>query len=409
MLVVQRCLENKNGLLFETGASSQYKTESKEGPPLAEEAKPDNSAKNDKDTCMMEAVEPRTTWVMPMGYEAGTSSTPTGTSTGMQTRAGKQKAAKKEEPVVVEKGKPAEKSSKIQFQKRGKVVDPLTTSVKTSKRKKQQAHKPTSADANDEDTESKKEKKVLRTNRKKCKVVGTSTIKSVEKPVNKPTSLDKLLRSIKEYGVLKGLKKLYDNLGENEQRLIEDAVAMKQDREFVEYTLKNLQPEATKEELDDILLKEKSSFRSKKRLTRMLIDETQSVQQETEILLRKSLGLIPTEEEYDEDDEPEKINGENFPEGVKPIDFDPDDIVLDDQPNQEQEGKKDEEEKKDEEPPVDNQTVDTQTPPVKDINEDKQENKTEETEKEKEEEKTEKKEGTKENKTEKIEPIVTPL
>lgn len=27
-----------------------------------------------------------------------------------------------------------------------------------------------------------------------------------------------------EYGVLKGLNKLYDNLGENEQRLIEDAV-----------------------------------------------------------------------------------------------------------------------------------------------------------------------------------------
>lgn len=49
---------------------------------------------------------------------------------------------------------------------------------------------------------------------------------------------------------------------------------MKQDREFVEYTLKNLELKVTKEELEDVLMIAKSSFRSKKRLTRILIGET---------------------------------------------------------------------------------------------------------------------------------------
>lgn len=64
----------------------------------------------------------------------------------------------------------------------------------------------------------------------------------------------------------------------------------------------------------------------------MLISETQSIQQETEILLKESLGLIPTEEEYDKDVEPVKLKGEDFLEGIKPTDFKPDDIVLDNQP-----------------------------------------------------------------------------
>lgn len=183
----------------------------------------------------------------------------------------------------------------------------------------------------------------------------------------------------------------------------------------------------------------------------MLISETQSVQQETKILLKKALGLIPTEEEYVKDVEPVKLKRECFPEGMKPTNFKPDEIVLDDQPvntqtkpmfihdddigdnidntannidvydvdvqmfeqhekNQAQEGQKDEGEKKDEEPPIENQSVDTQPPPKKDNNEEKQEEeKNEEIEKEKEEEKTENKEGTKENKAENTEPIVTPL
>lgn len=63
----------------------------------------------------------------------------------------------------------------------------------------------------------------------------------------------------------------------------------------------------------------------------MLVNETQSVQQETEILLKKSLGLIPMEEEYDKDEEPLNIKGEYFLEGIKPTDFKPNDIVLEDQ------------------------------------------------------------------------------
>lgn len=53
----------------------------------------------------------------------------------------------------------------------------------------------------------------------------------------------------------------------------------------------------------------------------MLIGETQLVQQETKILLKKSLGLIFTKEEYDKDVEPVKLKGEDFLEGIKPTDF----------------------------------------------------------------------------------------
>lgn len=73
------------------------------------------------------------------------SSVPTGTPTSTpigKTRTAKAKATKKK----MEEDKPAEsqrgKPSKIQFQRKKKIVDPLATPIQTRKRKKQQAYKP---------------------------------------------------------------------------------------------------------------------------------------------------------------------------------------------------------------------------------------------------------------------------
>lgn len=92
------------------------------------------------------------------------------------------------------------------------------------------------------------------------------------------------------------LNSLYDKLDARWQ------AAIKKNREFIEFILKNLQTEATKE-IDEILAKDKSSFRSKKRLIRLLIGETQLVHMETEQILKKLLGFIPDEEE----EQPEKL------------------------------------------------------------------------------------------------------
>lgn len=179
------------------------------------------------------------------------------------------------------------------------------------------------------------------------------------KLVTKPTPFEKLLRSIKEYSTVKGLNKLYDNFGEDEQRKIEDAVVfmmnkyskalielqgqipnslynkidarwqatMKQDKEYIEFVLKNLQPKAT-EEIDEILAQAKSSFISKKRFTRMLIRETQLVHEETEQILKKLLDLIPDEEE----EKLERLKEEHLLDDVNIDDFSPDEIVFANQP-----------------------------------------------------------------------------
>lgn len=63
----------------------------------------------------------------------------------------------------------------------------------------------------------------------------------------------------------------------------------------------------------------------------MLIGDTELVQKETEILIKKSLGLIPEEEEKDEEDEddtPNKLKGEDFPKGVKPTYLESDNKYL---------------------------------------------------------------------------------
>lgn len=106
--------------------------------------------------------------------------------------------------------------------------------------------------------------------------------------------------------------------------------AIRQDKEFIDYTLKHLQPESSEEEIEDAQVNAKSFLRSKKRLTRMLICDTESVQKGT-ILIKKSLGLIPEVEEKDEEDEddtPDKLKGEDFPEGVKPTDLESDNKYL---------------------------------------------------------------------------------
>ncbi|XP_059066109.1 uncharacterized protein LOC131074181 [Cryptomeria japonica] len=110
---------------------------------------------------------------------AGASSTPTSTSIGMKTRSVE---VKKEKLTEAKKEKP----SKIQFKRKGKVIEhptPKAPKVKEvyRKRKKGQAKKLT-ADG-EEETESEGEKKALRASGKNSKVVGASTVKSIKKPL----------------------------------------------------------------------------------------------------------------------------------------------------------------------------------------------------------------------------------
>ncbi|XP_059064620.1 uncharacterized protein LOC131856733 [Cryptomeria japonica] len=156
---------------------------------------------------------------------------------------------------------------------------------------------------------------------------------------------------------------------------------------------------ATEEELDEILANAKSYFRSKKRLTRMLIGETQSVHEETKQIFKKVLALILDEEEEVKEDESKKFEAKDLLKGVKITDFEPDEIVLDNKPmntqtepesipddddtgnnddagaldnvnvhdidvemSEQHEQKQGQEEKKDEEPSVVTQTLDTRPP-----------------------------------------------
>lgn len=118
-----------------------------------------------------------------------------------------------------------------------------------------------------------------------------------------------MIRIVKEYGIYKGLNILFTHLFESQRREIEDAVifsmnkfsralielqgkipdslynlidarwqgAISLHKEFIDYTLKHLQPKATKEEIEQIKVNAKALFRSKKRLTRMLVGETSTL------------------------------------------------------------------------------------------------------------------------------------
>lgn len=99
--------------------------------------------------------------------------------------------------------------------------------------------------------------------------------------------------------------------------------AIKQDREIIEFVLVSLQPEASKEELQNILLNSKPFFRSNKRLTRLLVGESQSIQDETEEILKNFSGLIPKEEESD------RLKGDNLPDNVNIDEIIPDKISFD--------------------------------------------------------------------------------
>ncbi|XP_059073796.1 uncharacterized protein LOC131874436 [Cryptomeria japonica] len=285
---------------------------------------------------------------------------PTSTPTN-KTRATKAKAAEKkmeeDKPVESQRGKP----SKIQFWRKQKIVDPPAAPVQTRKRKKQQAHKPT----NDEEaTESYKDKRALRESVKKPKTTGKG--KSPKKPFTLEDSFNRMVQIIKDYGIYKGLNTLFIHLSESQQRDIEDAIifsmnkfskaliqlqgkipnslynliderwqaAISHDKEFIDYIFKHLQLEASEEEIETIKFNAKALFRSKKRLTRMLIGETESVQKETEILIKKALDLIPDEKKDEQVEEgcSKKFKSEELPKGVKIIDFEPDNKYMQDDP-----------------------------------------------------------------------------
>lgn len=73
----------------------------------------------------------------------------------------------------------------------------------------------------------------------------------------------------------------------------------------------HLQPKTSKEEVQEILSKSKQLFQTKKRLTRILVGESLSVQDETEEFLKKFLGLVQEELEqieiYEEEDIPKAL------------------------------------------------------------------------------------------------------
>lgn len=172
-----------------------------------------------------------------------------------------------------------------------------------------------------------------------------------------------MVKIIKDYGIYKGLNTLFIHLSKSQQREIEDAVifsmnkfsitlielqgqipnslynlidarwqpTISQDKKFVDYIFKKLQLEASEEEIEAIKVNAKASFRSKKRLTRMLIGETESVQKETEMLIKKALGLIPNEEdEQVEEGSSKKFKSEELPKFVKITYFEPNNKYMQD-------------------------------------------------------------------------------
>ncbi|XP_059068448.1 uncharacterized protein LOC131858966 [Cryptomeria japonica] len=111
------------------------------------------------------------------------------------------------------------------------------------------------------------------------------------------------------------------------------ATEKKMEEEITKKTVES-QREESEEEIKQIRVNAKASFRSKKRLTRMLIGETESVQKETKMLIKKALGLILDEEEEKqiEEDSSKKLKVEELPKGVKIIYFELDDKYMYDDP-----------------------------------------------------------------------------
>lgn len=99
---------------------------------------------------------------------------------------------------------------------------------------------------------------------------------------------------------------------------------IKQDKELIEFVLMHLQLETSMEDIQEIISKERPLFLTKKRLTRLIVGESQLVHVETEQILKKFLGLVPEEEE------PERLKGEDLTDTLNVNDIIPDEIVFDD-------------------------------------------------------------------------------
>lgn len=100
--------------------------------------------------------------------------------------------------------------------------------------------------------------------------------------------------------------------------------AMKQDKELIEFVLMHLRMETSREDIQEIISKTRALFLTKKRLTRLVMGESQLVHAETEEILKKFLGLIPKEVE----EEIERLNGEDFPDKLNIDDIIPYEIVF---------------------------------------------------------------------------------
>ncbi|XP_059076307.1 rRNA biogenesis protein rrp36-like [Cryptomeria japonica] len=163
-------------------------------------------------------------------YEAqqgGTSSVPTDTPTG-KTKEAKAVEKKKAEETKV---KPAEsqrgKPSKLQFQRKGKTIEPPIVLAQTGKRKKEKAHKLV---IDIEETNSEEDKKTLRESAKKKKTT--------------------------------------------------QKAAIRQDKEVIDYTLEHLQLEASEEEIKDVQVENKGEEKeADKSSTEQLVNAQSAVTQ----------------------------------------------------------------------------------------------------------------------------------
>lgn len=85
----------------------------------------------------------------------------------------------------------------------------------------------------------------------------------------------------------------------------------------------DLQPETSREDIQEIISKIGSLFHTKKRLTRLLVGESQLVHVETEQILEKFLGLILEVEE-----EPKRLKGEDLCDDFKSYDIISNEIIF---------------------------------------------------------------------------------
>lgn len=153
-------------------------------------------------------------------------------------------------------------------------------------------------------------------------------------------TIDEIVKTITVHGNLKPIRVYYDNFDEANKKILEDAiiiylnkfnralleilqelpkslrkvlemrkeVANAKDLELREYVLSTLCHVMTRREADKIVREVKEKFRSKVRMNKLMLGETEEIAKETEEILRKALDkdkyYIILEKQVEEDNPP---------------------------------------------------------------------------------------------------------